>query len=483
MFNALKLRNRILGGYSVPILLSLLVSGIVFVNLNTAKTKGDLAEASHETLNDAKNIAFNISSMQEFARGHIIAKSDTSVSRYQKAKAEFTSIAEELKTEIKDEQQLKNLKTIVDLGNEVDAYNQKLIGLVNQGKASEAVAIWARGEGQELSARLEEEIDKFEKREEEILVERMKAEEDALNSLIAVVIGSAILSAGASIALGIFIAGAITKLLEKTANEIASSSNEIAATVQQQERTIAQQASSVSETTTTMEELGASSRQAAEQAESSASGAKEVLIITENGSLVIQETMEGMTILKEQVKSIAEQIMRLSEQSGQIAGISELVADIANQTNMLALNAAVEAARAGEQGKGFSVVASEIRKLADESKKSAEKINTLVSDLQASMNSTVMVTDEGTKKTAHSIELAQKTAQAFTSVAEAINGVFVNSQQISLSSKQQAVAVQQVIAAMNAINLGAQETSAGINQVRVSTEQLRSAAQGLKAVV
>lgn len=175
--------------------------------------------------------------------------------------------------------------------------------------------------------------------------------------------------------------------------------------------------------------------------------------------------------------------MRLSEQTGQIANISDLVADIANQTNMLALNAAVEAARAGEQGKGFSVVASEIRKLADESKKSAEKINVLVTDLQASMNSTVMVTDEGSKKTDESIRLAQGTAQAFAGVSEAVNNVFVNNQQISLSSKQQAVAVQQVIAAMNAINLGAQETSAGINQVRVSTEQLKSAAQDLKAVV
>jgi uncharacterized protein Yka (UPF0111/DUF47 family) len=283
--------------------------------------------------------------------------------------------------------------------------------------------------------------------------------------------------------LAVLLANRTTKLIQDIANTIASSSNEIAATLEQQERTVNQQASSVHETSTTMDELGASSRQAAEQAEASASGARQVLNLAENGTQAVQQTMEGMSTLKGNVEAIAEQIMRLSEQTGQIGNISDLVADIANQTNMLALNAAVEAARAGENGKGFAVVASEIRKLADESKKSAEKINTLVTHLQAAMNSTVMVTDEGTKKTDASIKLAQGTAQAFVGVTDSVNHVFVNSQQISLSAKQQAVAVQQVLAAMNALNLGAKETASGISQVKVSTQQLQEAAKQLQAMV
>lgn len=205
--------------------------------------------------------------------------------------------------------------------------------------------------------------------------------------------------------------------------------------------------------------------------------------MAEAGTKTVQQTMQGMSSLKEQVRAIAEQIMRLSEQTGQITNISDLVGDIANQTNMLALNAAVEAARAGEQGKGFSVVASEIRKLADESKKSTEKINALVTDLQASMNSTVMVTDEGTKKTDTSIKLAQETAETFVTVTDAVNNVFVNNQQISLSAKQQAVAVQEILSAINAINSGSRETVTGISQVKVSTQQLNEAAKQLQALV
>ena len=283
--------------------------------------------------------------------------------------------------------------------------------------------------------------------------------------------------------IAVLLASRATKVIQQIASAIASSSTEIATTVEQQERTVSQQASSVNQTTVTMDELGASSRQSAEQAEDSAAGARMALSLAENGTIAVQETLEGMSALKDKVGAIAEQILRLSEQTNQIGGISGLVGDLANQTNMLALNAAVEAARAGEHGKGFGVVAGEIRTLADRSKKSAEKINALVGDIQAAINITVMVTDEGTKTVDSGIKLAQGTAETFTGVADSINNVFLNSQQISLSAKQQAVAVQQVVAAINEINLGAKESASGITQVKASTQQLKDAAQNLKAIV
>jgi hypothetical protein len=297
-----------------------------------------------------------------------------------------------------------------------------------------------------------------------------------------IAVGSGLAALGAS-GVAILFADRITNLIKTIANNVATSSTEIAATVEQQERTIVQQATSVHETTTTVEQMGSISRQAAEQAEASATGARQALSLAETGSQAVRETMEGMSILKEQVRAIAEQIMRLSEQTGQIMGVSDLVADLANQTNMLALNAAVEAARAGDSGKGFAVVAGEIRKLADESKKSAEKINNLVTDVQSSMNSTVMVTDEGTKKADFSIQLTQQTAETFMNVADAVNNVYLNSQQISMSSKQQVVGIQQIVAAMNSLNLGAQETTAGINQVKVSTQHLKESATKLQEVI
>jgi methyl-accepting chemotaxis protein len=275
----------------------------------------------------------------------------------------------------------------------------------------------------------------------------------------------------------------VVKTLRGSTKTMTATSAQIAATVEEQERYLSDQAASVNETTTTIEELGASSRQAAEQASASAAGSQQALALSGDGSKIVSQTIEGISELQQKVEAIAQKIMQLSEQTAQISGISDLVADIANQTNMLSLNAAVEAARAGEQGKGFAVVAGEVRKLAEQSKKSAEKINGLVSEVQSSINSTIMVTDEGTKTAQVGIRLANETANAFNGIAQSVNDVFLNSQQIALSAKQQAVAVQQAVSAMNAINLGSQETAAGVNQVRAATQGLATTAQELQAIV
>ncbi|ESA35670.1 methyl-accepting chemotaxis protein [Leptolyngbya sp. Heron Island J] len=275
----------------------------------------------------------------------------------------------------------------------------------------------------------------------------------------------------------------VSKVLQQSVTTVADSSSDIAATVEAQERLVADQTASVHVTTSTIEQLGTSSLQAAQKANSSATGAREALDLSETGSQAVENTVLGIEDLQDKVSAIAEQIMQLSEQTDQISTISSLVADVADQTNMLALNAAVEAARAGEQGKGFAVVAGEIRKLADQSRDSAGKINILVEAIQSSINSTVMVTDEGNKTAKAGIEVAKSTANVFKQIAAAINEVYSNTQEIAQTAKQQAVGVQQAVSAMNAINLGAKETVTAVNQVQNSTEELKTIAEELQVAV
>ncbi|MEG4203736.1 methyl-accepting chemotaxis protein [Microcoleus sp. Pol7_A1] len=272
----------------------------------------------------------------------------------------------------------------------------------------------------------------------------------------------------------------IVNPIVQSVRKIVSSSTQITAAVAQQEYTVSQQANAVNQTTATMNELVVASGLSAKQAEASAVSAHQALTLADAGNQSVENTMKGIVTLQEKVGAITKQITYLSDNAVKIGGISDLVADIANQTNMLAINATVEAVRAGQNGKGFAVVATEIRRLAEESKKSAEKINALVTEIQVAIDHTVIVTNEGAKTAEQGIKQAQGTTEIFAGVADAIDKVFLNNKQISLNANQQAVAIQQVLEAMNNVNLGVTETESSLAQFKLSTQLLNQTAEELK---
>lgn len=281
----------------------------------------------------------------------------------------------------------------------------------------------------------------------------------------------------------IMLSNNLAKPITKTASVISSSANEIAVSVDEQERTANQQSSAVNETTTTMEELEISSQQTAEQSQLAAKEAAQVLELVEQGLVEVEQSKKAVSNLREKISAVGGQIIHLSEQINQISDVTLMVSDIANQVNLLALNASVEAARAGEQGKGFAVVATEIRKLADQSKKSAEKIDILVNDIQKATNSTVMATEEGNKTLERVEEIATKNAKTFSKISTSADSSSESVRAIILNIQQQAAAIRQVVEAMNSLNTGAKETASGIRQIKSGVDNLNDAADELKDMV
>ncbi|MBF0182814.1 MAG: methyl-accepting chemotaxis protein [Magnetococcales bacterium] len=305
----------------------------------------------------------------------------------------------------------------------------------------------------------------------------------AVDTLNLTILGVAVVCALVVAAVGWLVARSISLPLMEVIQVISASSTEIAATVTEQERVASQQATSVNETNTTMEELGASARQSAEQAEVAANSADKALELSQFGMSRVEDTLTSMEKAKNKVEAIAQQILLLSEKTGQIRDIANLVSDFANETKMLAMNAAVEAVRAGEHGKGFAVLAMETRKLADESKRSAGRINGLVSEVQKANNSTVMATEEGSKVVDEGMVISQNTAETFREVAQAMGAASQGAQQISLNVRQQSVAIRQVVEAMKSVNSGARESLAGMAQVKEGIRTLNEAAQTLQKMV
>lgn len=275
----------------------------------------------------------------------------------------------------------------------------------------------------------------------------------------------------------------IKKPLHDAVQALSATSGQLADAAEQQEQAALSQSGSANETTATMEELGVSSSRMAEQSEVASAGTQKAAVLTEQGSGMIELARDGIDTMLEKVEKIAEEIFLLSEHTSQIENITRLVSDLANQTNLLALNAAIEAVRAGEHGKGFAVVAGEIRKLADQSKSSAEKINLLLIDIQKTTKSTVMVTQEGTK-TVHEVKVhAQGAIDSFKSVREAVDSAYQSAMQITLNVKQQAKAVKPVIAAMSSLNAGAKETAQGIHETKEGVQRLKKIADTLQGMV
>ncbi len=160
------------------------------------------------------------------------------------------------------------------------------------------------------------------------------------------------------------------------------------------------------------------------------------LDFTNNEYNSVKTNIEKMFSIRHKIQTIAELILELSDFVQSISSTIGLVEDIAEQTNLLALNAAVEAARAGEHGKGFAVVASEIRKLADESKQATAKIISLINDIQQTANSTVLATEEGTKEIESGLELAQVISGNIEQLINSISEISSKMGELIASSNQ-----------------------------------------------
>lgn len=470
-------------GYATPAVIYLGLVALTYTTVSNTFNTFKEVERVQNIIIANNNMSRGAEQMIRNLRGYIIKKDNFFLTDYQIGLQLATTSANSVKSLIKIPEQSTRLNKMVELVNEYSDYANETIGLIKQNKRSEAIALFSQGKGTNFVKKFDELSESFSKTEQYFLNEKMKEAQASLSFLIVSLVGGSVFLLFFDVVIAWFISSGIVKTIDRAINAIATSSTEIAATVEEQERMATQQAASVNETTTTMDELGASSRATAQQIESAANEAKEALNLAGGGTKAVGQTLEAMATLKIKVSAMQGQIMQLREQTDQIGNISTLVSDLANQTNMLALNAAVEAVRAGEHGKGFAVVAAEIRKLADRSKKSADKINLLVGDIQMAINSTVIVTEQGTKTVEAGVNIAEETAQAFVGVANAINNVVLSSQQISMNAKQQVIAIEQVVDAMNSLNQAAAQTASGIGQTKLGTQKLNEAALDLKAVV
>jgi PAS domain S-box-containing protein len=183
--------------------------------------------------------------------------------------------------------------------------------------------------------------------------------------------------------------------------------------------------------------LAAVSEQAARQARLVADQALASLGVAKEGHQVVDAIAGTMTDIKATTETITAGIMDLSEQAGQIERITELVSDLADQSNLLALNAAIEAAKAGDHGRGFAVVAAEVRRLAEQSKGATAQVRSLLGAIEAATRAAVSATEQGTKVVDAGMDLTDRARDVIGELSQTIEVGSASAARIATSAQEQ----------------------------------------------
>ena len=258
---------------------------------------------------------------------------------------------------------------------------------------------------------------------------------------------------------------------------------EIMASVQEQASSTKEQAVTVQQITTTMEEVGQSGAQISSRAKQVAAAAEATSTATTSGTQAVQETNRTMLAIRAQVEEVAENIVALSEKTQAIGEIIATVNDIAERSNLLALNAAIEAAAVGEQGNRFSVVANEMKNLADQAKDSTVQVRTILGDIQKGINSSVMLTEEGVKRVETGKQQADVTEQTIRQMTKTTLDSVQAFEQIIGAGNQQQIGFEQVAQGMKDIRQAAGQTAAATSQLEKAVANLNGLSRELRQTV
>ncbi|HLO52585.1 MAG TPA: CHASE3 domain-containing protein [Kamptonema sp.] len=482
--NIFRLRRIITLGFGSIFLLMIGIGVLSKLSLNKLAEAVDWQTHTYLVKTNLQALEKDLVDAETGQRGFLLTNKQEYLEPYNKGIIAFSKSINQLKELIKDNsKQVKNLEKVEKIAQRKIDELAETISLKKAGKDQDVKKIVLSGQGKMFMDELRNNLAEMIKIEDDLLVKRSRSAKESAQLSMFVSTGGIVFTLVFGVFIVLFIYRNIILPINQIVNIIASSSTEIATTVEEQERNATEQSSFVNQTKIAMDELGACSQGSAAQAQSATRSAQQALTSIEFGNIAVQETLESMIIVKQKVKEIAVQIEQLNEKTNQISNISSAVTDLANQTNMLALNASIESVHAGENGKGFAIVATEIRKLANQSKKSVEEINYLLVDIKNAIDSTVTVTNEGTNTLQLGSETAEKTANAFDGIANAVNNMLSNNQQISQTAQQQALAIQQVVHAMNMINQSARDTASGISQTQIGIQQLNQSAQKLDSII
>ncbi|MGM9948558.1 MAG: methyl-accepting chemotaxis protein [Lysinibacillus sp.] len=259
--------------------------------------------------------------------------------------------------------------------------------------------------------------------------------------------------------------------LMASAEQTTEATNQIAASIQEVASGSKKQEVSTDESSQAMQEMMADVQLVTAATATVANVSSEATKEADEGDVALQRVVIQMDKINESTNDSALVIQQLEERSSAIVEIIEVITGIADQTNLLALNAAIEAARAGEHGKGFAVVADEVRKLAVQSKNSADQIAGLIGEIRTDTKHAVRTMEKGTDEVASGIAVVQEAGAGFKRIQSSISQMSHQIQEISAVAQRMSASAEQVHMSIGQVANVAKQTSQNAGTVAATSEE------------
>lgn len=263
--------------------------------------------------------------------------------------------------------------------------------------------------------------------------------------------------------------------LTKSANNVQLGSQQVTSAIQEVAANTEIQANSASALSETMVNFNDSILKADEDGDKVASESEKVMVLTENGYILMQDSVKQMQIIDKFVSSAVQKVSGLDQHAQDISKLIAVIKDISAQTNLLSLNASIEAARVGEHGKGFAVVADEVRKLSDQVANSVGDITEIVENIQFESNSAVQSLKSGYTEVNKGTEKIILTGNTFTSINESITAVARRVRRISTNLGQIVSHSSSMRHATEEIASVSEEAASSIDEVLASSASINEA--------
>ena len=285
--------------------------------------------------------------------------------------------------------------------------------------------------------------------------------------------------------------------LLSSSEQTASAANQVTTSIQEVAEITEIQGKNTEESAKDIAEITDGIHQIAESITTVAEAANETMSQANKGNEYVQKVVGQVRNMHDATTDTIEMMNKLRGHSDEIGKIVDVITSISEQTNLLALNAAIEAARAGEHGLGFAVVAEEVRKLADQSRNSANQISDIIKFIQQDIVKSADMANDANLVAENGLKLAEETGKSFEEILSSIENVSQQAEELSAITEELTASVEQVnqsiekIAQLSKTNstntteiaCASEEQLAAVQEVTSSANALASMATELQALV